>query len=205
MEFNNHSELEGKHAFLSASKHYWINYIDKNGNPDVDRMLLLYKNSMASIIGTIEHDYACRSIRLNRKQIKNKDTVNLYINDAIGYRMSTEQLLYYSDNCFGTADAICFRNNFLRIHDLKTGASPIKKPDQLYIYAALFCLEYSIKPENIKMEFRIYQSNEVSIYEGDPKEVRRIMDLIIIFDKEIELEKEKCNYYELIKMAPPEK
>lgn len=36
----------------------------------------------------------------------------------------------------------------LRIHDLKTGISPVHM-DQLLIYAALFCLEYKIKPGSI--------------------------------------------------------
>ena len=26
MNFNNHSNLEGQHAFLGASKYHWINY-----------------------------------------------------------------------------------------------------------------------------------------------------------------------------------
>ena len=50
-------------------------------------------------------------------------------------KMTPEQILYYSDNCFGTADAILFRNNFLRIHDLKTGKIPAHM-EQLEIYAS---------------------------------------------------------------------
>lgn len=67
-------------------------------------------------------------------------TLNAYVNDAIGYKMIPEQILFYSDNCFGTADAIVFRNGLLRIHDLKTGVIPAHM-EQLEVYAALFCLE----------------------------------------------------------------
>ena len=95
-------------------------------------------------------------IMLNQKLPKSKQTLNMYVNDAIGFKMTPEQILYYSDNCFGTADAILFRNNFLRIHDLKTGKIPAHM-EQLEIYAALFCLEYKVKPADIEMELRIYQ------------------------------------------------
>jgi hypothetical protein len=32
----------------------------------------------------------------------------MYVNDAIGYNMKVEQPLYYSENCFGHADTLCF-------------------------------------------------------------------------------------------------
>jgi hypothetical protein len=37
----------------------------------------------------------------------------MYVNDAIGYQMTPEQPIYYSENCVGTADAISFKNDFL--------------------------------------------------------------------------------------------
>jgi hypothetical protein len=90
----------------------------------------------------------------------------------------------YSYNCFGTADAISFHKEKLRIHDLKTGTSKANFR-QLEIYAAMFCLEYAIKPAQIGMEFRIYQSDDFEIMEGDPDEITHIMDKIIRFDKRV--------------------
>jgi hypothetical protein len=54
---------------------------------------------------------------------------------------------------------------------------------QLEVYAALFCLEYDKDPFSIKMELRIYQDNEVSIFEADPEDIQFIMDRIQEFDK----------------------
>ena len=96
--------------------------------------------------------------------------------------MDTEVVLYYSDRFFGTADAICFRKNFLRIHDLKTGENP-PHMEQLEIYAALFCLEYMVKPETIEMELRLYQNNEVIYHNPDPKDIRAIMNHIVHLDQ----------------------
>ena len=111
----------------------------------------------------------------------------MYINDAIGFRMTPEQVLYFSENCFGTADAISFRKEkdngeTLRIHDLKTGEIPAKM-DQLKIYAALFFLEYGIKPGEIFTELRIYQSSDIDIFNPTPEDILPIMDKIQRFDK----------------------
>ena len=106
----------------------------------------------------------------------------MYVNDAIGYSMTPEQVLYYSPNCFGTADSISFRNNFLRIHDLKTGETPAHI-EQLMIYAALFCLEYKVKPGEIKFELRIYQFDDIMICNPTAEDILPIMDKIISFDK----------------------
>ena len=76
--------------------------------------------------------------------------------------MTTEVCLFYSINAFGTADAISFRNNTLRIHDLKNGRTPASIK-QLEIYAALFCLEYSFNPRDIDIELRLYQLDEVLV------------------------------------------
>ena len=109
----------------------------------------------------------------------------MYVNDAIGYKMTPEQILYYSDNCFGTADSICFRNNLLRIHDLKTGVIPAHM-EQLEIYAALFCLEYKIKPGEINMELRIYQDNEILVHNPTAEDILTIMDKIVHLNKLLE-------------------
>lgn len=184
MNFNRHSNLEGRHAFLGASNYHWINY-------DLDKLTSSYLSMKAKEEGTKLHDFARQCIELGRKQIKNHDTVNMYINDAIGYKMTPEQTLYYSDNCFGTADAICYRKKFLRIHDLKTGVAPTHI-EQLLVYAALFCLEYKINPNDIQCELRIYQSGEIRTYEPAADEIVVIMDKIVAFDKAIEKIKQEA-------------
>ena len=178
MNFNSHSRLEGQHAFLSASKYHWINY-------DEDKLISTFLKYQAIQRGTNLHELASNLIKLGVKLPKSNKTLNLYVNDAIGFKMITEQPLYYSDNCFGTADAICFRKNCLRIHDLKNGEEPgsIK---QLMVYTSLFCLEYNIKPENIEIELRLYQYDKVLIHIPEPNDILTISDKIITFDKKIE-------------------
>ena len=179
MDFKAHLDLEGKHAFLSASKYSWLNY-DKEGLSGA------YTRFQASMKGTRIHNFAAECILLAQKLPKSKKTLNSYVNDAIGFKMKPEQVLFYSENCFGTADAILFRENKLRIHDLKTGITPAHM-QQLEIYAALFCLEYHVSPSDIHIELRIYQLDEVLIDEPDPEDIRSIMDKIIMFDKHIEI------------------
>lgn len=178
MNFNAHSGFEGQHAFLSASKHAWVNY-------DEDKLIRTYSNFRAAERGSRLHEFACEAIKLGIRLPKNKQTINMYVNDAIGYRMTPEQVLFYSPNAFGTADAISFRDGLLRIHDLKTGVSRVSMI-QLEIYAAFFCLEYDVKPTDISMELRIYQSNNVMIEEPNPDDIFHIMDKTIAFDKAIE-------------------
>lgn len=182
MQWNDHLRLEGKHAFLSASKYHWINY-------DISRLREVYRNYEAVEMGTRLHALAAEMIQLGIKLPKSKKTLNLYVNDAIGFRMRPEQILYFSDNCFGTADAISFQKNTLRIHDLKTGTLPASM-HQLEVYAALFCLEYGFKPSDIEMELRIYQNNQVLIDNPEVDDILPIMDKIITFDKEISRMKE---------------
>lgn len=174
MIFNNHSNLEGRHAFLGASKYYWLNY-------DEEKIVDSYFKFQATQRGVILHDFAAQCIELGQKLPKSNKTLNAYVNDAIGFRMTPEQVLYYSDNCFGTADAICCRNGVLRIHDYKSGLIPAKM-EQLKIYAAIFCLEYRTKPSAVKIELRLYQSDEVLCHEPAPEEIMAIIDKIIAFD-----------------------
>ena len=107
-----------------------------------------------------------------------------YVNDGIGFKMHPEVVLYYSDNFFGTADAISFNENnrFLRIHDFKSGVIPAHI-EQLEIYAALFCLEYRFKPTEIDIELRIYQGNEVLYHTPESDEIMAIIDKIVELDK----------------------
>ena len=177
MIFNDHSKLIGQHAFLGASKYHWLNYND-------EKLANSFFNYRASEEGTKLHEFAALCIRLNQKLARSKKTLNLYVNDAIGFRMSPEQVLYYSDYCFGTADAISFRDDFLRIHDLKTGVTPTHM-EQLMIYAALFCLEYDVSPFDIGIELRIYQNDDCRICNPDPNDLREIMNLIVRFDKQL--------------------
>ena len=193
MNFNKHYQLRDRHSFLSASKFHWINY-------DADKLVQAYSNFEAAALGTEIHAIAAKLIELGIKQAKVKKTLNLYVNDAIGYKMQTEVVLYYSDNAFGTADAIAFRKDpktgrmFLRIHDLKTGTVPAHM-EQLMIYAAYFCLEYGYKPRDIDIELRIYQNDQVLIHNAfdEYKEningydmIEDIMKKIIAYDKIID-------------------
>lgn len=175
MNFIKHFELEGKHAFLGASKFHWINYNE-------EKLIYTYQRHLATLKGTTLHDFAAQCIKLGQKLPKSKKTLNMYVNDAVGFKMTPEQPLYYSENCFGTADAISFRKGILRIHDLKTGVTPAHM-SQLLIYAAIFCLEYDVMPSEIQFELRIYQNDEVVVFNPTAEDIVPIMDKIITFDK----------------------
>ncbi len=204
MTFNTHSELEGRHAILSPSKPYWLNYDDEARER-------FYMSSYATEIGTLVHEYACDRIKFKMPiDIENDEAktglllhllkngipfgvidldrlfINMvpYINDAIGYRMQSEVKLKYSELCFGTADAIGVRGKMLRIHDLKTGTSPAHM-DQLLAYTALFFHEYKrdYRPTTMKVELRIYQNNDVVIHQPELDEIRSAMDRIVAEDR----------------------
>lgn len=163
------------HAAFCASKSSWLRYSD-------EKAIQIYTMRKANEMGTILHDWAKRTIDLGIKQPRSQKTLYAYVNDAIGYKMNTEVVLYYSPRFFGTADAICFRNNTLRIHDLKTGTTKVKM-EQLEIYAALFCLEYKVKPSDIEFELRIYQSDQIIVHNPTADDILPIMDRIISLDK----------------------
>ena len=187
MNFVNHLELEGQHAFLSASNFHWINYSE-------DKLINSYRNHIATYIGTEKHDLARRLINMKQPLPRTKNTYNMYVNDAIGFRMTPEVVLFYSPNAFGTADAISFNDNLLRIHDLKTGVVRAHM-DQLEIYTSLFCLEYKKDITKIDVELRIYQSDRVYIYNPKPEKIKEITGKIILFDKIINKIKEEEKYY----------
>lgn len=204
MIFNKHSELEGRHAILSPSKPYWLNYDD-------DAVRNFYISSFATDIGTLVHDYACDRIRFrmpidpDNSEAKNGLLMHLmkngipfrtidldrlfynlvpYVNDGVGYKMDSEVKLKYSENCFGTADAIGVRKNMLRIHDLKTGLTPAHM-EQLLIYAGLFFHEYKrdYRPTTMKVELRIYQNGSVSTHQPTTEEIQNAMNRIVHLDK----------------------
>lgn len=183
MIFNKHFELEGKHAFLSPSQYHWINY-------DENKLLSSYMNYKAKERGTRLHAFAKECIELGIKLPKSNKTLNMYVNDAIGYKMIPEQPLYFSENCFGTADTISFKSNLLRIHDLKSGATPASM-NQLLVYSALFCLEYDYDPNEIDFELRIYQADEVLVHNPCAEEIVPIINKIKEFDKLIKQIKEE--------------
>ena len=180
MNFIRHSNLEGTHAMFSPSQPSWLRYDD-------DRILEARENQNAAEIGTRLHAWAKSTIDLKLRQPRSKKTLCAYVNDAIGFGMSTEVVLYYSPRIYGTADAICFDENkkILRIHDLKTGRIPAHI-EQLGVYAALFCLEYRVKPETIQTELRIYQNDDVLCWNPTPEEVSAIMEQIVHVDEVLE-------------------
>lgn len=177
MIFNQHNDLEGRHAFLSPSKHSWVNY-------DMQRLDDVYSNWKAAQLGTELHALAAKLIEMGIRLPKTNKTLNMYVNDAIGFRMTPEVTLYFSDNAYGTADAISFKNGKLKIFDFKSGRTPAAIT-QLEIYVAYFCLEYTQDPYKIDMELRLYQSNEVLIHHPDPEYILYIEDKVIEFDKRI--------------------
>lgn len=189
MEFNDHSRLKGMHSTLSASQSSWVNYEDEK----FDSFVI---NRLAAQRGSELHELAFDLIRLGVKLGKSPKTLNMYVNDVIGFRMMPEQVLMYSENAFGTADAIKFSFDKkldmmkLMVFDLKTGVTPAHMR-QLKVYCAYFCLEYNVNPHEIAMELRIYQNDEIDILEPEPAEIQNIMNIIVRFDKRIKDIREK--------------
>lgn len=186
MIFTKHFNLEGLHAPFSASQPSWLRYDDA-------KALDVYHNKKSAEMGTRLHAWAAETIKLGIKQPRSNKTLYRYVNDAIGYQMEPEVVLFYSNMFFGTADTISFRNNLLRIHDLKTGVKGNIDShfDQLMIYAALFCLEYRMKPSDIDIELRVYKNDEMKEFVPDPSEIQAIMDHIVHLNKLLEQENRK--------------
>lgn len=202
MNFVQHSELRGKHALLAPSQPHWLGYNE-------EKLYQKYASRYAQDIGTLLHELAETLIRNNLKLKKSDKLVVLtkllengiprnvidieriygnfmnYVNDAIGYKLTPEQVLFYSEFCFGTADAISFRQNTLRIHDYKSGTTPAKM-EQLLVYAALFCLEYRVKPGEIEVKLCIYQNDEVLYHDPTADEIVHVMDTIVQQCKSLE-------------------
>ena len=181
MLFNRHTNLSGLHAPFSPSQSSWLRYDD-------ERALEVFANRKAAERGTELHEWAQKTIKLKIKQPRSKQTLYAYVNDAIGFKMDTEVVLLYSERFFGTADAISFRDGTLRIHDLKTGKSGKIEDhmEQLEIYAALFCLEYKVKPSDIFIELRVYKNDDILIHNPTAEDIVPIMDKIIHLNKLLE-------------------
>lgn len=196
MNWNDHHKLEGLHAFLGASQFHWIKW---NDQVLAQRYLTQYSQQLGTVLHELASDCIKAKIKLNendkhlveftlyRNRIPkagfNLDMIlsNMigFVNDAIGFRMDSEVILFYDINCFGTADAIMYdeKKKILRIHDLKTGSTPTHM-EQLLIYSALFCLEYHKDPTKFNTELRIYQSPEVIVYNPKPEEILKFMEII---------------------------
>lgn len=178
MRFNQHSHLAGTHATLSASQNAWTNY-------DIDKLEVMYRARLAAQHGTELHEFAAQCIRLRQPLAPTRQTLNMYVNDAIGFLMWPEQVLYYSLDAYSTADAISDYDDFLRIHDLKTGLIDASVR-QLEVNAAHFCLEYDKDPFKLKgMEFRIYQNDDFKAFAGDPHTITQIMETTKIFSAHV--------------------
>lgn len=187
MRFNDHLRFEGAHALLSPSSAHWVNYDD-------DRLVSFVHSHMAARRGTQLHALAKDLIDLGVKLPDTEQTLNKYVNDCIGFRMTTEQMLWYSTSIFGTADAIKYsdRTKKLQIFDLKTGLTETKFL-QLLIYAALFCLEYGKNPVDIDIELRIYQNDQVRIEQANPIDVSTIMSRIVYVNRLVTDYREEVN------------
>lgn len=185
MKFTPHYGVQGLHARLSASKYAWLNY-------DIEQLDRLLVTAQAAALGTRYHALAQEMIKLGVHARNSKRTFNMYVNDCIGYRMEPEVVLFYSIDCFGTADAISFRKRVLRISDLKTGTGPTSFK-QLIIYAALFCLEYKFDPfeDMDRIEMRIYQNDEVRLELAIPADIKYAMEKIKKFVDHIEKRREE--------------
>lgn len=183
MRWNNHYNVEGTHAILSCSQNSWIRKTDEEFDEWVS-------NTKAAEEGTKLHAIAADLIAHRIRVEKQPTTFNMYVNDAIGFKMTPERVLYYSPYCYGTADAIVFneKKGFLRIHDLKTGRIPAHF-EQLCLYASLFCLEYgrilNFKPGDIDNELRIYQNNDIRIESASLDVISHYMDLIVARDRRL--------------------
>ena len=189
MRFNSHYLPQNRpHAFLSASKYGWIKY-------DEDKLIYAYLTQLAAQKGTELHAVAHSLIKHQIKLPDSPLTMNMYVNDAIGYQMNSEVVLFVSENCYGTADSIAYypEKKLLRISDYKSGKTATSF-NQLLVYAAMFCIEYRMKPFEIQIELRIYQNNEVRIMDADLDNVTHIMDKIHTFDDLIKSMREEAGF-----------
>lgn len=172
--FHSHFRLEGSHAILSPSKYHWL-------RDDEEKLLARLENAEASAKGTRLHAVAAMNIEegITLSLDGKYPALARYVNDAIKYEMQPEQMLAYSEYHYGQADAISFDvgEMFLRIHDLKTGVNKASF-DQLYVYAALFCLEYEFKPFEIQGQLRIYQHEEPEYCDVDQGYLAWVYDRI---------------------------
>jgi hypothetical protein len=178
--YNDHARLEGTHAFLSPSNYHWLRY-------DKEKLLKRLETARAAARGTSLHKLAAHAISEGVQLMPDGSTLSMYVNDVIKYKMEPERALFFSMDCYGTADAIGFEIyvdlvddvlGYLRIFDLKTGVSNCSV-EQLYVYAAVFCLEYGYRPYEIEGELRLYQNDAVDCYEIDRVVLTEVISTIL--------------------------
>lgn len=179
MRFTPHPEVADRHAFLSPSKYSWMRY-------DEEKLDRVWLTRLAAVRGTEEHEYAAMAIRLGRRQPANGDTLNMYINDCIRWKMTPEVALVGNEHFFGHADAAGFRKNVFRVSDYKSGVTATSM-DQPKCYVAAFCMEYDLSPFDFAAEMRIYQNGEIREELADPHEINIIIDRVNVFSKRIDL------------------
>lgn len=204
-KYNDHRKLEGKHAYLGCSQSAWENRTDEQlvamyyskFATDIGTALHSFAqdciNHKMKLRKTDDHmiDYFLETIwplksgiifpkgSYDSKQLI--ETIMLFVNDAIGFRMDSEVILVYDENyAFGTADAFTCdeRTKTIRVGDLKTGSHPVKMT-QLLLYAAYFCLEYRKNPKEYKFELRVYQNGEITEYFPMSEEIEEHMKKIV--------------------------
>ena len=177
MNWKDYSHIKSSHAFLSPSNYHWLNYTE-------DKLLQTYSNKKNVARGTKLHAIAAELIRFALRMPNTASSFNSFVNDAIGLKMEAEQLVFYTLNCYGTTDAISYHKGVLRVHDLKTGATP-GSMNQLLIYAALFCLDYTVEPKEIHL--RIYQNGEVTVFNPSYPDIQDVMSIIVEADTIIDM------------------
>lgn len=181
--FRSHPRLEGSHAILSPSQYHWINYTP-------EKMGQRLRTIEAAKRGDSLHALAAHAIGERiyfSEEVESQLSLAMYVNHAIDFGMTPEQTLFYSLNCYGHTDAIGFDEEemFLRVHDYKSGVSETSEK-QLYVYAALFCLEYGFLPYEVYGELRIYQYDGYRPYEIDRAFLAHVVDMIRMHDQYIE-------------------
>lgn len=203
MQWNKHFNLRGRHSFLAPSNHSWKNYDDQKLISVFESDRRKFEGTLLHewaehvidsfhLVKEIMAFQTKRTFHVNIDSIrqegeksqlisnsKAKETIFMYVHDAVELDMVPEQPLSYDDEyCFGTADAIQFDGHKLRIHDLKTGETPASM-DQLIVYAALFCLEYRHDPSQLIFELRIYQTEQIVVYTPTTEEIVDMMNRIV--------------------------
>ena len=73
-----------------------------------------------------------------------------------------------------------------QIHPLGKVGKIESHMEQLEIYAALFCLEYKVRPGDIEIELRVYKNDEVIAWNPTAEDIVPIMDKIVHLNKLLE-------------------
>lgn len=175
VRFEPRPDLEGRHALLSPSQYHWIRY-------DEDKFDRIYHTRLAAARGTAEHEFAAMAIKLGRRQPANKDSLNMFINDSIRWRLEPEVALYADEMFFGHADAAGYKKGVFRVSDYKSGETKTSM-DQLKCYVALFCIQFDMSPFEFNAEMRIYQFNEIREELAEPHDIMIIIDRWKTFSK----------------------